>query len=200
MAANGTFSTTLDYDFFGGGVVYTSGEVSGIIEASLDASARVPIAGQITPQTISFQLTEAGIETPTIYGAAENLTIDFSLNQSGFIEFGTQRYLFTNANTMVIPFSGSANGYSVVSGTLNQVLEFTSETNIYVFSEGPASGTISFSVLSEGTNVSTHVYDQKGANYCSFSGVDYNNVQIVAQSNDVIIMNNGEGFAEIIQN
>lgn len=200
MAANGTFTSTLDYEFFGGGVVYTSGEVSGSIDASLDASARVPIVGEIQPQFISFSLTEAGIETPTIYGSAENLSIDFSLNQSGFIEFGVQKYLTTNANTMVIPFSGSANGYSIVSGTLNQVLAFIPETNIYVFSEGPASGSVSFSVLSKGTNASTHVYSEKGANMCSIYEDSFNNVQISAHSNDVRIINDGTSFADIIQN
>lgn len=200
MSANGAFSTILEYDFFGGGVVYTSGEVSGIIELSLDADVRVPIVGEIQPQTISFALTEAGIETPTIYGSAENLSIDFSMNQSGFIEFGVQRYLTSNANTMIIPFSGSANGYSIVSGTLNQVLSFTPETNIYVFSEGPGFGSISFSVLSKGTNASTHIYDRIGANYCVFDGIEHNEVQIVTQSNDVKIIDNGIRQAEIIQN
>lgn len=196
MSANGAFSTILDYNFFGGGVVYTTGEVSGIIEPSLNSVGRVPIVGEIQPQNIEFTLTEAGIETPTINAAAENLSFGFT--GSGFIEFGVQRYLTSNANTMIIPFSGSANGYSIVSGSLDQVLTFTPETNIYVFSEGPGLGSISFSVLSKGTNASTHVYDRIGANYCSFSGIDHNNVQIVAQSNDVKIVDNGIRQAEII--
>lgn len=200
MAANGTFTSTLDYNFFGGGYVSTSGIVSGSIEPILDAHARVPIAGEIQPITISFDLVDAGIETPTIYGSAENLSFDFSMNQSGFIEFGVQRYLTTNSNTMIIPFGGSANGYSVVSGALDQVLTFTADTNIYVFSEGPSSGSIGFSILSKGTNASTHIYDKVGSNDISFNGIDHNDVKIVAQSNDVKIIDNGMRQAEIIQN
>lgn len=200
MAANGTFTSTLDYDFFGGGYVRSSGEASGNIGLSLDSSARVQIVGEIQPQFISFELTDAGIETPTIYGSAENLSIDFTIDESGFIEFGVQKYLVTNANTMIIPFGGSAEGYSIVSGTLNQVLTFTSDINIYVFSEGPSFGSIGFSVSSKGTNASTHIYDRIGANYCSFDGIEHNNVQIVAQSNDVKILDNGIRQAEIIQN
>lgn len=200
MAANGTFTSTLDYDFFGGGYVFTSGTASGSIDPILDASARVPIVGEIQPQSISFSLTEAGIETPTIYGSAENLSIDFTLDQSGRIEFGVQRYLTTNSNTMIISFGGSANGYSIVSGVLDQVLTFTPDTNIYVFSEGPALGIIDFSVLSKGTNAATHVYSLFGSNDLTFNSIDYNDVKIVAESNDVKIIDNGIRQAEIIQN
>lgn len=200
MAANGTFTSTLDYDFFGGGYVFTSGTASGSIDPILDASARVPITGEIQPITISFELTEAGIETPTIYGSAENLSIDFTVDQSGRIEFGVQRYLTTNSNTMIISFGGSANGYSIVSGVLDQFLTFTPDTNIYVFSEGPALGIIDFSVLSKGTNAATHVYSLFGSNDLTFNSIDYNDVKIVAESNDVKIIDNGIRQAEIIQN
>lgn len=197
MSANGSVTSTLDYEFFGGAVVKNSGTLSGNLNNVLEFSAVVPVNAEPFNYTLEFGLT-AGIETPTVYGEATNLSIGFDMNQSGFIEFGVQRYLVSNANTMFIPFGASSEGYSVVSGVFDNILPFTSETNIYVFSEGPASGSITFSVLGKGTNASTHIYDRVGENFCEFQGVDHNGVLMVYESNDVKIIDNGIRQAEII--
>lgn len=197
MSANGSIATTLDYEFFGGAVVKNAGTLTGALEPSLVFVAQNPVNAEPFTYTLEFGLT-AGIETPTVYGEATNLSIDFTIDQSGFIEFGVQKYLTSNANTMIIPFGATGEGYSVVSGTFDNILPFTSETNIYVFSEGPAAGTFGFTVLGRGTNYSTHIYDKVGANEVTFQGIDSNDTKMIAESNDVIIIDNGIRQAEII--
>ena len=197
MSANGSIVTTLDYDFFGGAVVKNSGTLTGALEPSLVFVAQNPVNAEPFTFTLEFGLT-AGIETPTVYAEATNLSIDFTIDQSGFIEFGVQKYLYSNANTMIIPFGATGEGFSTIEGTFDNILPFTSETNIYVFSEGPASGTFGFTVLGKGTNHSTHIYDRIGANEVSFQGIENNDVRMVADSNDVIIIDNGIRQAEII--
>lgn len=200
MSANGAFTTTLDFQYFGGGYVQVSGPVSVSIDPIFESIGLLPVSGELQPQTLSFSLAEAGIETPTIQGIAENLTISFDMNQSGFIEFGVQRYASAEWGSLIVPFTANSEGYSVVSGTFNNVLEFTSDTNIYVFSEGPALGSIPYFVAGKGTNVSSHIYDKIGANYVDIDGVDHNDVHISVQSNAVKIIDNGIRQAEIIQN
>ena len=197
MSANGSINTTLDYQFFDGAVVKTGGTLTGALEPSLVFVAQNPVNAEPFTYTLEFGLV-AGIETPTVYGEATNLSIDFTIDQSGFIEFGVQRYLTSNANTMIIPFGATSEGYSIVEGTFDNILPFTSETNIYVFSEGPAAGTFGFTVLGKGTNVATHIYARVGASFVQFQGIDHNGVKMISDSNDVNIVDNGIRQAEII--
>lgn len=197
MSANGAVTTTIDFDFFGGGYTQLSGEVSGIIEPSLVSYAKIPIVGQIEPITLDFTFS-AGIETPTIYGRAD---LSFGFTGAGTAEFGVQRYGAVGANTKAILFDYTANSIGNVTthGYFNSTLEFTLDTNIYVFSLGDSSGSYSFNVESTGLNISTRSYSINGANYCSFDAVDFNDVQINAQSNYIEIVNNGTTQAEILQ-
>ena len=197
MSANGAVITTLDFEFFGGGYTQLSGEVSGIIEPSLVSYAKIPIVGYIEPVTLDFTFT-AGIETPTIYG---NANLSFGFTGSATVEFGVERYATVGANTQAILFEYTANsaGYVTTHAYFNPTLEFTLSTNIYIFSLGDSSGSYSFDVESTGINVSTRSYSINGANYCEFDAVDFNDVQIIAQSNYVEIVNNGTTQAEILQ-
>jgi len=193
MSANGTFSTTLDFDFFGGGYLQLSGEVSGLIETSFVSYAQVPIFAE-APLTLDFVFT-AGIETSTVYGSA-NLT--FGFDAGGTIEFGVSRY-GSVANTVIFEYTAESSGYVTTHANFNPTLEFTLDTNIYVFSEGDSAGLYSFSVQSTGLNISTRTYSRDGASYCSFNGIDFNDLHINDESNSINIINNGITQVEILQ-
>jgi len=193
MSANGAFSTTLDYQFFGGGVVQNSGEVSGLIETSLVSNAQVSITGEISNFNLDFSFS-AGIETPTIYGTAD-LSFGFAVSgqaDQGIQTFGKSEWINR------LPFDVSSEGYVVVSGSLNQTLDFNLDTNIFLFSDGDGAGSFGFSLASEGTNISTGIYHRQGANYCTLDGLDYNNVQILSSYNDCTLVVDGIRQAEII--
>ena len=196
MSANGAFLTTLDFEFFGGGYTTLSGGVSTTIEPSLVSYAQVPITGTLNNFNLDFAFSGT-ITPPIIQASAENLSFDFTFNST--MEFGVQRYASAEYGSLVIPFSGSAEGYVVTSARLNQTLDFTLDTNIYVFSLGDSIVSYDFSVQSSGLNVSTRSYSRDGANYCSFNGNDFNEVQIFAQSNSVRITDNGVRYAEVLQ-
>lgn len=193
MSANGAFSTTLDYQFFGGGVVQNSGEVSGLIETSLVSNAQVPITGQVGNLNLDFSFV-SGIETPTIEGT---LDASFGFTVSAQADQGIQRF-GKSEWTNRLSFTGSAEGYVVVSGSLNQTLDFNLDTNIYLFSDGDGAGSFGFSLASKGTNVSTGIYHRQGANYCTLDASDYNNVQILSSYNNCTLVNDGIRQAEII--
>jgi hypothetical protein len=193
MSANGAFSTTLDYQFFGGGYSRVSGEVSGLIETSLIFDAQVPITGEISNFNLDFSFV-AGVETPTIYGNAD---LSFGFVASGQAEQGIQTFGKSEWINR-LPFEASSEGYVVVSGNLNQTLEFNLDTNIFLFSDGDGAGSFGFSLASKGTNVSTGIYHREGANYCTLDGSDYNSVQILLSYNDLHLVDSGIRQAEII--
>jgi hypothetical protein len=194
MSANGAFTSTLDYNFIGGGVVTVRGPVSVSIDPILDASAVVPISASFS-NSIDFTFA-GGIETPTIK-AYVDVSFDFTASATagqGIQTFGSSEWINR------LNFTGSAEGYVVVQAYFTPTLEFNLDTNIYVFSEGPAAGLIDYSVAAKGTNVSTHIYDRVGASYCSIDSLDHNIVNINVQSNSIKISDNGSRAAEIIQN
>lgn len=193
MSANGAFSTTLDFDFFGGGYLQLSGEVSGLIETSFVSYAQVPIFAE-APLTLDFEFT-AGIETPTVYG---NANLSFSFDAGGVIEFGVSRY-GSVANNVLFDYTSESLGYVKTHAYFSPTLEFTLDTNIYVFSEGDSAGLYNFSVESTGLNISTRSYSRDGASYCSFNGIDFNDLHINDESNSIKIINNGMTQAEILQ-
>lgn len=192
MSANGAFSTTLDYQFFGGGVVQNSGEVSLSFEPSLVSSAIVPIYAELD-QTLDFTFS-AGIETPTIYGIAD-LSFGFTVQTQA--DQGISRYAKSEWINR-LEFEVSSEAYVIVKGQLNQTLDFNLDTNIYIFSDGESAGTFGFSVDARAYNISTRPYSRDGASYCSLNENSFNDVQILAQSNMLDIVDNGERLAEII--
>lgn len=196
MSANGAFSTTLDFEFFAGGYTTLSGEVSVSIEPSLVSYARVPITGTINDFNLNFSFTST-IVPPTIQASAENLTFGFT--SSSTVEFGVQRYARAEYGSLVIPFTQSAQGYNLTHAYLNKTLDFTLNTEIYVFSLGESTGSYEFSLESTGLNISTRSYSRDGANYCTFNGVNFNGATITKQSNNVRIIDNGIRHAEVLQ-
>ena len=95
MSANGVFTSTIDYTLFGGGYSVLVGGASGTFDVSIASDVVVPVVATST-NSLDFTLT-AGVETPTIYGTASG-SLDFSMNQSGFIVFGIQSYLYSGNN------------------------------------------------------------------------------------------------------
>jgi len=195
MSANGAVTTTLDFQYFGGGVIQVSGEVSGLIDNSFVFDGRVPVVGHIEPVTIDFGFS-AGIETPTIYGIVPDASIDFT--SYSFVEFGVQRYLSV-ANNTLFDYSASSEGYVTTHVNFNPTLDFNLDTHIYVFSLGDSTGTYSFSVDSLGLNISTREYSETGGNYVTFDGIDNNDYRIIDSKNGIKLISNGISQADIIQ-
>ena len=198
MSANGAVTTTLDFDFFGGGVITASGEVLGLIETSITSIANVPVNGIILPVTLGFDI-EAGIETPTIYGRAADL--GFDLVASSTVEFGVQRFggVGIEEKAILFEYTTESSGYNLTHANFNPTLEFTLNTDIYVFSLGDTSVSYDFSIDSTAINISTRSYSRDGATYCDFDAVDFNDAYIKLESNSIEINNNGITYAEIIQ-
>jgi len=194
MSANGVFSTTYDIQFFGGGVLQNSGEVSGLIEPSLDFHARTLVLAQSSNNFIDFTFA-GGIETPEL-NATASLSFDFSVSAQA--DQGIQRFAFVEWKALQIPFTGNAEGYSVVSGTADSILDFNIDAKYTIFSIGEKSGSFDFSVAAKGINVSNRQYQREGGNYCEIDGVEFNDVLMTSQFNNVTILDNGERRAEII--
>lgn len=195
MSANGAFTSTLDFDYIGGGVVQVKGPVSVSIDPVFDSTAVVPVLATFS-NSLDFTFL-GGIETPTIKAVA-NVSFGFTASATagqGIQTFGSSEWI----NRLNFSLD-TANGYVIVSGSFTPTLEFNLDTNIYVFSEGPAAGEIPYFIAAKGTDVSNHVYDRDGASFCSFNGVDHNSVNINIDSNSVRIIDNGIRQAEIIQN
>lgn len=196
MSANGAFSSTLDYTFIGGGVSQISGPVSVSIDPTFAASVQIPIYAESTGNSIDFTLTEAGIETPTIQ-AVVNVSTSFTASATagqGLQTFG--RSYYTNR----IEFTANSAGDVIVKGEADLTLPLTIEPNIYVFSEGPGSGSISFSLSAQAYNMTTRVSSRTGGNAVLFRTNEFNEVRISKESNSVRIVDNGIREADIIQN
>jgi hypothetical protein len=194
MSANGAVSTTVDFTYFGGGYVQVSGEVSGLIDTSFVFDGVAPISGEIQPVTIDFGFS-AGIETPTVYGTAD---VSFDFASYSFVEFGVQRYLSV-ANNILFDYTANSSGYVTTHANFNPTLDFTLDTNLYIFSLGDGSGTFSFDIESLGYNISTRQYSKTGGNYVSFDGVDKNAANVINPINGIKLLNNGISKAEILQ-
>jgi hypothetical protein len=195
MSANGAVTTTLDFQYFGGGVIQVSGGLSGVIDNSFVFDGVVPIVGHIEPVTIDFSFG-AGIETPTIYGKVEDASFDFT--SYSFVEFGVQRYLSV-ANNTLFDYSATSEGYVTTHVNFNPTLDFNLDTHIYVFSLGDGNGVYSFSVDSLGLNVSTREYSKTGGNYVTFDGIDNNEYRLVDPTNGLNLISNGMSKADILQ-
>lgn len=196
MSANGEFSTTLDFEFFAGGYVTLSGEASVSIEPSLVSYAKVPITGTLSEFNLDF-IFAGTIVPPTIQALAQNLSFNFT--SSSTVEFGVQRYAKAEFGSLVIPFTQSAQGYNLTHAYLNASLDFTLNTDIYVFSLGSSAGSYGFNLQSTALNISTRVYSRNGANYYAFNGINFNCATINKESNSVTIIDNGVRHATVLQ-
>lgn len=194
MSANGTFSTTLDYEFFGGGYVIVQGEVSGSIDPSLESTASVLVTGQASG-TIPYSV-QAGIELPIVYGTAD---VSFGFDVSSTMEFGIRtfgRSEWTNR----VEFTGSATGVVPIVGSLSSSLDFEFNSELIIFSLAESdTNSFGFEFSATGLNVSTHTYDLLGANAVRFGNDAYNGFYLTTNSNGVIIKDDGSLNAEILQ-
>lgn len=194
MSANGAVTTTVDFTYFGGGYVQVSGEVSGVIGTSFVFDGVAPIYGEIQPVTIDFGFS-AGVETPTIYATAD---VGFDFASYSFVEFGVQRYASV-ANNVLFDYTANSSGYVTTHVNFNPTLDFTLDTDLYIFSLGDGTGTFSFDIESLGYNISTREYSKTGGNYVSFDGIDKNAIKVVNATNGIKLLNNGISKAEILQ-
>ena len=194
MSANGTFSTTLDYDFFAGGVVKTGGEVSSVFDLSLSTSGKVLVVGQAAGELdFTFQ---AGAQLPEVDGTVD---VSFGFDVSSTVEFGVQIYGKSEfVNT--VEFGVSAEGYSIITGSLEQTLDFNLKSNFIIFSDGTASGSIGFTSSSTGINYSIHSSSFDGINEVRIpSTLSHNDYILVNKSNDVKIDRNGINGVIVLQ-
>jgi hypothetical protein len=193
----GAVTTTLDFGFFGGGYTQVSGVWSGSIDATFTSTAFAPVNGILSPVTLEFALV-AGIETPTVYGRAADLSFDFAASST--VEFGVQRFGAVGTEKVVLfEYTAESTGYNLTHANFNPTLDFTLDTEIYLFSSGGSVGSYGFNITSTGLNISTRSYSRDGATYCEFNAVDFNDAHIKLQSNSMEITNNGINYAEIIQ-
>jgi hypothetical protein len=191
MSANGEFSSTIDYDFIGGGFVTVSGVVSGTITPILNFEGRVPIFAESTNNSISFTFS-GGIQLPTIQAQAE---LDFDFTVSSTLEFGIQSYAFANTR---IEFTSNSEVISFIEGEVDYVYPFVLESNITQFSLGQAVVSYDFEVDSSVFNYSIHSYDKIGKNLVKL--LDYNNeILINDERNGVIIKRDGMNEVKILQ-
>lgn len=191
MSANGEFSSTIDYDFIGGGFVTVSGVVSGTITPILNFEGRVPIFAESTNNSISFTFS-GGIQLPTIQAQAE---LDFDFTVSSTLEFGIQSYAFANTR---IEFTSNSEVISFIEGEVDCIYPFTLESNITQFSLGQAVVSYDFEVDSSVFNYSIHSYDKIGKNLVKL--LDYNNeISINDERNGVIIKRDGMNEVKILQ-
>lgn len=195
MSANGTFSTTLDYDFFAGGVVKTSGEASSTFDLSLSTTGAVIVYGQASG-SISYSL-QSGAQLPEVDGTVD---VSFGFDVSSTVDFGVQIYGKSEfINT--IEFGVSAEGYSIVTGRLNQTLDFNLKSNFVIFSDGIASGSFGFSASGTGINYSTHSHSFDGVNNVHIpSSVSHNDFVLVDKSNSVSIRQDSTNGVIVLQN
>lgn len=192
MSANGVFSSTLDYEFFGGGVVNVTGEVSASLEPILDFSAKALIFAESSNNHLDFTFS-GGIQLPIIEATAD-LQIDFYATSS--VEFGIQSYLFANTR---IEYTVSSEAFSVVSGDIDVTVPFTVETQVTQFSLGQGNVSYTFDLQSLSINDSTHIYDRFGENGVSFGTIESNSIQLTHDTNDITLVNAGETRVEIIR-
>jgi len=184
---------SIDFSFFGGGYSVLVGEVTGTFDVSIASDVFVPVHANAN-NTVDFFIA-AGVETPTIFGEF-NGTIDFSLNESGRIEFGRQGY-GTSANNE-ITFIGSATAFNPIVGGFDNVLPITFSGTMAQFSLGQTTGAFSYALQSKVVNYTLLNKSRPNlTNGIKLQDTQNNQVNIKQEPNGVKIRNNGETFVEI---
>jgi hypothetical protein len=191
--SNGVTTGSIDFNFFGGGYSVLVGDVSGAFDVSIASDVFVPVYANAN-NTLDFFIT-AGIETPTIFGEASG-TIDFSLNQSGRIEFGIQSYLYSGNNE--ITFVGSATAFNPIVGGFDNVFPITFSGTMAQFSLGQTTGAFSYALQSKVINYTLLNKSRPNlTNGIKLQDTQNNQVNIKQEPNGVKIRNSGETFVEI---
>lgn len=192
MSANGEFSSTLDFEFFGGGAVNVVGEISASFDPILDFTAKTLIFAESTNNYIDFAFS-GGIQLPVIEATAD-LQIDFYSTST--VEFGIQSYLFANTR---IEFTNSSEGFAYVAGDIDVTVPFTVFTEVTQFSLGQGNVSYSFELDSLSINASTHTYDRLGKNGVLIGPIESNSIELTNDTNDINLVSNGETRVEIIR-
>lgn len=193
MSANGVFTSTIDYTLFGGGYSVLVGGASGTFDVSFASDVVVPVVATST-NSLDFTLT-AGVETPTIYATASG-SLDFSMNQSGFIVFGIQSYLYSGNNE--INFAASSTGIAPIVGVSNGLFPITISGTMAQFSLGQTTGAFAFAVQSKGMNYTLLNKSRPNlTNGIRLTDAQVNNVNIKMEPNGVKIRDNGSNYVQI---
>ena len=192
MSANGVFTSTLDISFFGGGFSTIEGQASGVFDLSFTSNVFNPVLAELN-QILTFDV-EAGIVTPTIYGEFSG-AIDFTLDQSGRIEFGIQSYL-TSANNE-LDFTAISYGKVPVAATANPTFEILFSGTMAQFSEIEGATAFDFSLYGYGENYTLLNKTRFGKNDAELTRLASNEAVIKQEPNDVKIRNSGITYAEV---
>jgi hypothetical protein len=172
MSANGVFSATLEYEFFGGGFSTISGSVLGSIEPAFNSTAKTLIFGESTNNHVSFEFTSNAQQAAI--DATASLDIDFTF--TGTAEIGIAVFVESDAR---IEFTAAAIAYVPVKGSVDYTYSFNTDIKATQISFVAATASYEFGFYSKGLNYSTHVSDRVGKNGITF----------VANSNDVSLTN-----------
>jgi hypothetical protein len=191
--SNGVTTGSIDFSFFGGGYSVLVGDVSGAFDVSIASDVFVPVHAEAN-NTIDFFIT-AGIETPTIFGEV-NVTVDFSLNESGRIEFGRQGY--GESANLSIEFTGSATAFNPIVGSFDNIFPIEFSGTMAQFSLGQTTGAFSYALQSKVINYTLLNKSRPNlTNGIRLQDTQSNQVNVKQQPNGVKIRNNGENFVII---
>jgi hypothetical protein len=191
---NGTFSSTLDFNFIGGGVLVVSGGLPlSSYDFELDFAGVVPVVGTIEPITLDF-LLDAGVAAPTIYATAD-LSIGFT--QTGFIEFGIQSYLSSGNNA--IDWSVDSTGFVTVSGSFDNTFDIDFSGTMTPFSLGDSTGSYAFVLDARALNYSEFNKSYDGKNLASIHDNIENSITMLEIQNHVKIIDSGQTGVKILQ-
>jgi hypothetical protein len=191
MSANGTFSTTLDYEFFGGGFSTIEGGASGSINPTLISTSKVYIVGGSSNNFISFDF-DSSAQMPGIFASLEQ-TIDFTFSST--VEFGVQRW--ATANTRIEFTFDTMVGYNLTHAYLDKTISFTAAITADQFSLGDTDVSYSFLLDGKAINISTHTYDKVGKNGVDFRD-NYNGVMILNNTNSINLVKDGVTSVDIL--
>ena len=146
MSANAEFSTTLDYEFIGGGSVIVTGVANVLTSYSLNSSVEVLTVPQPIAEfsgTIEYSITSTG--NVTISGISSNVI------ENSLISLA-KAFVFGEANTEYnFSFSG-AGGYKPIEGYANLSFDFSvsATAEFGVQRRGFANTRIEFAASAEG--------------------------------------------------
>ena len=193
MSANGVFTSTLDFGFFGGGYSTIAGGASSTFDYTFSSDVFIPVLAELN-QTLTFDV-QAGIVTPTVYGEFSG-TIPFTLTEPARIEFGIQSYLYSGNNE--INFTSSSSGFSVITGSADITFPITISGTMAQFSLGQTTGAFSYALQSKVINYTLLNKSRPNlTNGIRLQDTQNNQVTIKQQPNGVKIRNNGENFVII---
>lgn len=192
MSANGAFTSTLDFDFIGGGYLTILGGATGSIDPVLSSTSKVLIFGESANNFISYSFGSAA-QMPPAQGRLE-YTLPFTVSATA--EFGVQRW--ATANTRIEFTLDTVPAYNLTHSYLNQTLTFDLESLADQFSLGELTiSAFDYSFSGKAINISTHTYDLKGTNKIEFRD-NHNALSLIDHFNDVNFTDYGSNYVTIL--